>query len=141
MSTVLVSHSPTGGGQRQVCECSPPKRDIDQQGFLVHNKPVQDPSFPLVMSHPRCLGEPESPKHPAENHTHLHHCQILSRTNRRSVREREERRRVVLSSRRTGAEPSFGKERLWRVEISRVTVNAICVKKELRLFRNDPAHA
>src|ERR1700677_2851985 len=116
-----------------------PKRDTDQQGNLVHNKPVQDPSFPLLEIHPRCIGEPESPKYPAEQHSHLHQRQILPRTNRRSVREGEERSRVVLSRGRTSAEPSFWKECIWRVEVPRVTVNAVCVKNELRLFRNDPA--
>ena len=119
-----------------------PKRDTDQQGSLVHHKKVVlDLSFPLLVIHPGCLGEPESPEHPAEQHTHLHQRQVLTRTDCRSVRKREERSRVVLPHRRTRTEPTFGEECLRRVEISRVTVNAIRVKGELRLLRNEAANA
>ena len=119
-----------------------PKRDTDQQGSLVHHKKaVLDLSFPLLVTHPGCLGEPELPEHPAEQHTHLHQRQVLTRTDCRPVREREERSRVVLPHRRTRAEPTFGQERLRRVEVSRVTVNAVHVKGELRLLRNEAANA
>ena len=104
----------------------------------MHNKPVLDPSFPLLVTHSRWLREVESPKNPTKKHTHLYQSQVLPRANRWPVREREIRRWVVLSSRRTRAEPSFGKECIWRVEVSRVTVNAVRVKRDLCLFRNDP---
>ena len=78
----------------------------------MHNEPVQDLSFPLPVIRLRDLGESESAKNPAEKHAHLQHCQILPDTVCRSVREREERSCVMLSIRRTSAEPSFGKKHL-----------------------------
>ena len=43
-----------------------PKRDADQEGILMHHiNPVQNPPFPLLETHPGCLGELESAKYPA----------------------------------------------------------------------------
>ena len=107
----------------------------------MQSKPVLNTSFPLLVTHPGGLREAESPKHPAEQHTHLHQCQILPGANGWSVREREERRCVVHSHRYTRAEPSFGQECFWVVKVTWVTLNAVRVENELCLFRNDPAHA
>jgi hypothetical protein len=107
----------------------------------VHQKsPIQNPSFPPLEAHSRCFRELESPKYPAKKHTHLHERQVLPCAVCWSVREREERSRVVLSSGRTGAEPSFWQERIWRMEVSGVPMNAVRVKRELRFLRNDPAY-
>ena len=105
----------------------------------MHNKPVHDPSFPVLVTYPRYLGEPESSNDPAKKHSHLHQRQVLPSTVSRSVREREESSRVVLSNRRISAEPSFWQERIWFVEVSWVSMNAVRVKDKLSLFWNDPA--
>jgi hypothetical protein len=140
----LVDTHPRRSPSRAPCAkiqlCSLPKRDTEQQGSLVHHKhPVQDPSFPLLKIHSGRPREPESPKYPAKKHTHLHQRQVLPCAVCWPVREREERGGVVLSSWRTSAEPSFGKERIWRVEVSGVPLNAVRVKGDVRLFWNNPA--
>ena len=38
------------------------------------------------------------------------------------------------------AEPSFGKECLRRVEVTGVTMDAVCMNEELRLLRDHPVH-
>ena len=125
----------------KICERehSFPRRYSDQQWIVVNHVPILNPSFPALVCKPRGLREAEALQHPAEHHAHLHQRQALPNTDRRSVREREERSRVVLSRRLTFAKPSFWQERIGPVEVSRVAVNAIRVEGELGLLRNEPA--
>ena len=51
----LVDTRTSGGTVKgSVCECSLPRRDSNQQGVLVYNKPVKDLSFPLLETRPKC---------------------------------------------------------------------------------------
>jgi len=131
-------------GRRQlVCERanrSFPERNADHQRFLVHHKPILNLRFPFLVVNSGSLREPEAPQHPAKQHSHFHYRQVLSRADRRSVRERYESGRVVLSRGCALAEPSFGQEYLRRVEVTGVPMDAVGMKEELRLLRDYPAH-
>jgi hypothetical protein len=106
----------------------------------VYHVPILNFSVPALIRNPSSLGEAKTAQGPAEHHAHLHQRQVLPRTNRPSVPEREERRRVVFSCRCTIAKPSFRYERLGRVEVSRVAVNAVGMEGQLSLFWNEPAN-
>ena len=105
----------------------------------MHHKPILNLSLPLLITEPRRLGKPESPKNPAEHHAHLHHRKMLPCAVRGSIREREERSWIVLPRRCTRAEPSFWQERVGCVEVSRVTLNAVDVNGDLCLLGDNPA--
>ena len=125
-----------------VCGCanrSFPERNADYQRFLVHDPPILNLPLPFLVVNPGSLREPEPPQHPAEQHPHLHQCQILARADRRTVRERYECGCVVFSRRCALAEPPFGQKCLWCLEVTRVPVDTIGIEEELRLLRDDPA--
>ena len=105
----------------------------------MHHKPILNLLFPFLIHNTRHSGEAEVPQNPAEHHPHLHPRQILPGTDRRAVRKGNECGRVVFPWRRALAEPSFGKERIWRVEVARVSMDAVRMKGELRPLRNDSA--
>jgi hypothetical protein len=117
-----------------------PKRNADKQRFVVHHEPILNHSLPFLVSDAGSLGEAEALQQPAEQHAHLQQSQVLSRADRRAVREGNEGGRVVFSRGRALAEPSFRQERVGRVEVTRVPMNAVGVKSKLCLFRNDPEH-
>ncbi len=107
---------------------------------MVRHEPILNCSLPFLIGDPGSLGEAEALEQPAEQHAHLQQRQVLSRTDRRAVREGHEGGRVVFSRGRALAEPSFRQERVGRVEVTGVPMNAVGVKSELCLFRNDPEH-
>ena len=107
---------------------------------MAHHKPVLDLSLPFLIVEPGSLREPEPPQHPAEQHPHLHQRQVLPGTDRRTVRKRNESSRVVFSRGRALAEPSLWQERVRVVEVTRIAMDAVCVKEELRLLRDHPTH-
>ena len=117
-----------------------PKRNADKQRFVVRHEPIPNRSLPFLVSDAGTLGEAEALQQPAEQHAHLQQRQVLARANRRAVREGHEGGRVVFSRRRALAEPSFWQERVGRVEVTSVPMDAIGVQNELRLFGDDPAH-
>ena len=84
-----------------------PERNAEQQGLLVHHKPIQYLSFPFLIINTRGPGKSEVPQNPAEHHPHLHQCEILTCTVCRAVRKGNKRGSIVFASRRTLAEPSF----------------------------------
>jgi hypothetical protein len=105
----------------------------------MHHKPILNLLFPLFIHDSSRSRETELPQYPAEHHAHLHQRQILTGTHRRAVRKGEKRARVVFSCRRALAEPSFGEERIGRVEVSRVSMYAVCMKGELCPLGDDSA--
>ena len=101
--------------------------------------PILNLPLPLLVVNPGSLREPEPPQHPAEQHPHLHQRQVPAHADSRTVRERYEGRWVVFSSQFALAEPSLGQECLWRVKVTRVPMDAVDMKTELRLLRDYPA--
>ena len=78
-------------------------------------------------------------QNPAEHHSHLHQCQILTYTDRRAVRKGEKRGRIVFSRRCALAEPPFWYERIRSVEVTSVSMYAVRVKDDLCPLGNDSA--
>ena len=52
---------------------------------MVHHKPILDLSLPFLISGAGGLGQVEVTHNPAEHYAHLHHRQILTRTDRWAV--------------------------------------------------------
>jgi len=117
-----------------------PERNADYQRFLVHNEPILNFLLPFLVINSGSLPEPEPPQHPAKQYSHLHQRQVLAHAVRRAVREGYESGRVVFSRGCALAEPSFRQECFWRIEVTRVPMDAVDMKGELRLLRDYPAH-
>ena len=103
-------------------------------------KPILNLPLPFLVVNSGSLRETESSQYPAKNHPHLHQRQVFTHTTRRPVRERYESGRVVFSRGCALAEPPFGQERLRRVEVTGVPMDAVGMEEKLRLLRDHSAH-